>query len=225
MDNAEIQSFIDAYRDSLSRQRDLDFQELENNRRNAFQNIMGSANSAGMMYSNFPERAKIQYDTNTYMPGRVQAQNTYQTGLDSIRNNVTSTINSIRALREKADTLNKANDPLAKFAINDARDYAYWDDKTGTTQFRNSQGQNIRFGTAAQRAGYSAPGDIISYAATTLKGQDEINRLNDIWERAKAQGATGFSYNVGDNFTPNTINFLNDAERDFMDSLGLNLSF
>lgn len=219
--NDEIQNFIDAYRDALGTQRDISLQSLENNRRNAFQNIMAGANAAGMMYSNFPERAKIQYDTNTYMPGRAQVQNTYQTGLDKIRANTTSYMNQLAELREALADLNKSSSPTAKFAINDAGDYAFWDKPTGTTQFRNSSGQNIRFGTAAQRAGLTDVSDILGYAAQKLKGQDEINRLNDIWEKAKAQGMTGFAYNVGDNFQMPSYNFLNAAENDFLGSLGL----
>lgn len=222
--NDEINSFIDQYRDSLGKQRDLNMQALDNARKNYYQNLMGSSNALGMMYSNFPERAKIQYDTNTYMPNRSKVQNTYQTGLDTLRNNVVNAINTIADLKDATKAQNKANDPKSSFYINDAGDYAYWDGNTGTTQYRNNQAQNIRFGTAAQRAGYSTPGDILGYAAQTLRGQDEINRLNSLWEKAKEQGMTGITYNVGDNFTPNTLNFLDDAERDFLDSLGLNFS-
>lgn len=214
------QSFIDAYRD-LSTQRERSMLSLENARRNAFQGIMSGANTAGMMYSNFPERAKYQYDTNTYMPGRVQVQNTYQTGLDKIRANTTSYLNQLAELREALADLNKSNNGTSKFAINDAGDYAFWDKPTGTTQFRNASGQNIRFGTAAQRAGLTNVSDILGYAAQKLKGQDEINRLNSIWEKAKAQGMTGFAYNVGDNFQMPSYNFLDAAENDFLGSLGL----
>lgn len=224
MDNNEIQSFIDAYRDSLGKQKDLELQGLENARRNAYQSIMGSANAAGMMYSNFPERTKLQYDTNTYMPAITKVNQTYQTGLDTLRNNITNTWNSIQDLKDATATLNKASDPMSKYAINDAGDYVFWDDATGTTQYRNKDKQNIRFGTAAQRAGYTTPEDIIKYAGQTLKGQDEMNRLGSIWERAKNAGYTGIGYNVGDAFTPATgeqFSFLNDAERDFIDSLGL----
>lgn len=221
MNNNEIQNFIDAYRDSLSRQRDLGFQNLDNARRNAFQNIMSSANTAGMMYSNFPERTKIQYDTSTYMPGRANIQSTYQTGLDTIRNNVTKTYNSIKDLQDAARAQNASVDPIANAAINSANDYSYWNDATGTTQFRNSSSDPIRFGTAAQRAGYSTPEDIIKYASLTLKGQDEFNRLNSIWDLAKKNGMTGFAYNTGDNFQMPSYSFLTDAENDFLGSLGL----
>lgn len=219
--NDEIQNFIDAYRDSLGKERDITLQSLENSRRNAFQNIMSSANTAGMMYSNFPERAKIQYDAEQYMPARAAAQSTYQTGLDKLRMNTAGYLNQMAELREAISDLNKTNDPMSKFAINDASDYAFWDDSTGTTQYRNANKEKIRFGTAAKRAGYTDPADILNYASQTLKGEDEINRLNDIWKRAKEQGMTGITYNVGDNFQMPAYNFLTDAENDFLGSLGL----
>lgn len=221
MDNNEIQSFIDNYRDALGRQRDLDFQAIDNERRNAFQNIMSSANTSGMMYSNFPERSKIQYDTNVYMPNQIKAQNTYQTGLDALRNNVTNTYNSIKDLQDAAKALNDSVDPIANAAINDANDYVFWDSATGTTQFRNKDKDKIRFGTAAQRAGYSTPEDILKYASLTLRGQDEYNRLNSIWKKAQENGKTGFIYNTGDSFLMPSNTFLSDAENDFLGSLGL----
>lgn len=216
--------FIDEYRKSaegLEQQRDFELQNIENARRNAYQNIMASANTGGMMYSNFPERTKYQYNTNTYFPNIVKTNTTYQTGLDTIRNNIVDTINKLADLRDATNAQSKANDPTSKFRINDLGDYAYWNNPTGTTQYRNAQGQNIRFGTAAKNAGFSNVSDILGYAAQTLKGQDEINRLNNLWEKAKEQGYTGFAYNVGDTFEKNANNFLTDAENDFLDSLGL----
>lgn len=219
-----MQSFIDEYRKSLEKQRDLSFQNLDNTRRNAFQNMMGSANTAGMMYSNFPERAKYQYNTNVYEPARDKIQTTYQTGLDAIRNNVVNTYNQIKDLRDAANTANKASDPVSKFKMNDAGDYFYpWENGV---QFRNSKGDPIRFGTGAQRAGYdpSSVVDLLGYAQNYLTNS-EWARLNNIWDKAHEQGATGFSYNVGENFTPNNLNFLDESDRAFMDSLGLNFSF
>lgn len=221
MNNNEIQSFIDGYRNFLEHQREMDIQNAGNDRRNAFQNIMSGANSAGMMYSNFPERSKYQYNTYTYEPAIIKAQNTYKTGLDTLRNNVTKTYNSIKDLQDATNAQNAAVDPIANAAINSANDYSYWNDATGTTQFRNSSSDPIRFGTAAQRAGYSTPEDIIKYASLTLKGQDEFNRLNRIWDLAKNNGMTGFAYNTGDNFQMPSYNFLTDADNDFLGSLGL----
>ena len=106
--NDEVNNFISSYRDSLERQRDLGMQNLENNRRNQFQNIMGSANRLGMMYSNFPERAKIQYDTSAYMPAKIKLQSTYQTGLDKLRSNTLNLANQLKTINEAIADLNEA---------------------------------------------------------------------------------------------------------------------
>lgn len=223
--NDEIQNFIKTYRDALGQERDLAFQNLENTRRNTFQNIMGSANTAGMMYSNFPERAKIQYDTNTYMPARNEIQNTYQTGLDKLRSNITGYLNQLSDLRDATNALKKANDTTSKFRMNDAGDYFYVDE-SGGVQYRNSKSDPIRLGTAAKRAGYDASdtSGMLGYIKNYMNA-NEFSRLNSIWENAKNQGATGFTYNVGDDFTPNSINFLDESDRSFLDALGLNFSF
>lgn len=222
MIDEETQSFIDKYRDALGVQRDLSLQNVENSRRNAYQSIMGNANAAGMMYSNFPERSKIQYDTNVYMPNKVKVQTTYQTGLDKLRNNVVDTLYSIADLRDAAAALKGSGKSAKESAkINDAGDYSYL--LNGGTQYRNNNGENIRFGTAAKRAGYSSVGDILDYAQATLRGKDEAGRLNEIWEKAKELGYTGFDYNVGDDYQDYTYNFLDDSQTAFLNSLGLKL--
>lgn len=221
-----MQSFIDEYRDALGVQRDLSLQNLENTRRNAYTNTMASANTAGMMYSNFPERAKIQYDTNVYQPEKIKIQNTYQTGLDKLRNNIVDTMNSIADLKDataaiKKATSNSTQSAKDKMKINDAGDYSFA--LGGTTQYRNNNGENIRFGTAAKRAGYSSVGDILAYATDTLRGENEASRLNEIWEKAKELGYTGLGYNVGDDYQDYTYNFLDDSQTAFLNSLGLKL--
>ena len=102
-----VDPFITQYRDALERQRDLSLQNLGNTRRNDFAQIMGNANSAGMMYSNFPERTKIQYDTSTYMPNQTKIQSTYQTGLDKLRTNVISLSNQLKNINDAISDLNK----------------------------------------------------------------------------------------------------------------------
>lgn len=92
----------------LSRQYETAKQNLEQQRRNDFTSIMSGANKAGMLYSNFPERAKIQYDMGTYMPNLVKLNTTYQTGLDTLRNNVLKYQNSIKDIQEAIDALNKS---------------------------------------------------------------------------------------------------------------------
>ena len=107
MINDKVDPFITQYRDSLERQRDLGNQNLDNTRRNDFAQIMGNANTSGMMYSNFPERTKIQYDTTTYMPNQTKIQNTYQTGLDKLRTNVVSLSNQLKNINDAISDLNK----------------------------------------------------------------------------------------------------------------------
>lgn len=107
MINDTIDPFINAYRDSLDRQRDLANQNLANNRRAQFANIMAGANKAGMLYSNFPERAKIQYDTGTYTPSVAKVQQTYQTGLDKLRSNTIDLANQLKTINEAIADLNE----------------------------------------------------------------------------------------------------------------------
>lgn len=100
-----ISDFIKAYRESLGAQRDSTIKQLNQARRNYFSSIMGSANRKGMLYSNFPQRDKIIYDTTTYNPSLIKAQTTYQTGLDTLRNNAISLWNKIKSYDEALEDL------------------------------------------------------------------------------------------------------------------------
>ena len=106
MISEEVDPFINAYRESLDRQKDLAMQNLENQRRNDFQTIMSNANSAGMMYSNSPQRSKIQYDMQTFLPNQIKTQNTYQTGLQKLRENIISTSNQLKSINDAIAELN-----------------------------------------------------------------------------------------------------------------------
>lgn len=107
MINDKIDPFIISYRDSLERQRDLSQQNLDNTRRNDFRTIMGNANTAGMLYSNFPQRTKVQYDTQSYMPNQVKIQTSYQTGLDKLRSNVVNLSNQLKNINDAIADLNE----------------------------------------------------------------------------------------------------------------------
>lgn len=104
----KVKNFYKNYRDSLSRQRETAVQGLDQQRRNDFTTIMSNANTAGAMYSNFPQRDKIKYDTGTYTPSLVKMQQSYQTGLDSLRNNIVNYQNSIKSIQDAINELNKA---------------------------------------------------------------------------------------------------------------------
>ncbi len=108
MINDTIDPFINAYRDSLQQQRDLAMQNLDNTRRNDYASIMSNANTAGALYSNFPQRDKIKYDTQTYQPNQIKIQQSYQTGLDKLRSNIISTANQLKTINEAIAELNAA---------------------------------------------------------------------------------------------------------------------
>lgn len=102
----QLKPFYQNYRESLSRQYQSALQNLDQQRKNAQASIMSGANKAGMMYSNFPERSKIQYDMTTYTPAQVKLHNTYQTGLDTLRSNILKYQNSIKDIQDAIATLN-----------------------------------------------------------------------------------------------------------------------
>lgn len=102
----QVKNFYQNYRDSLDRQYQASLQNLEQQRRNAQTSIMSGANKAGMLYSNFPARAKIQYDQETYQPAQIKLQNSYQTGLDQLRNNILKYQNSIAEIQDSIAHLN-----------------------------------------------------------------------------------------------------------------------
>lgn len=225
MIDEKMQSFIDEYRDALGVQRDLSLQNLENARRNAYTNTMASANTAGMMYSNFPERAKIQYDTNVYQPGKEKIQTSYLTGLDNLRNNITDTLNSIAHYRDETNALNKITDsqnhnlPEGARLLNSAGDYVF-EDENGVMQYRNAKGEKIRFGTSAKHSGFTSNEDILK--AARLSQNDEIyNRLLNAWYLARTYGLPNIAYNVGDDYVQPNYKWLEPSENDLLGSLGL----
>ena len=224
--NDELNSFIANYRNELDRQRDLGMQNLDNNRRNQFQNLMGAANSAGMMYSNFPERAKIQYDTSTYLPSKIKLQQSYQTGLDKLRSNTTNYINQLASINEAISDLNETNTntslPKSAVALNEAGDY-YYKDLSGGSQFRNAKNSPVRFGTVAQRAGLTTNQQILDAAAQALNEQ-EYNQLYNIVTRNRGTKLPNLAYNVGDSYV--NMNYgtrLSPEDTAFLNRLGLKL--
>ena len=105
-DTETIKSFYQNYRDSLDRQYQSALQALEQQRKNAQTSIMSGANKAGMLYSNFPARAKIQYEQGTYQPAMIKLNTSYTTGLDTLRNNIAKYQNSIAEIQDSIAHLN-----------------------------------------------------------------------------------------------------------------------
>lgn len=102
----QFKDFYQNYRDSLDRQYQSAVQNLEQQRKNDYAAIMSGANKSGMLYSNFPQRSKIQYEMGTYMPSLTKLQSTYQTGLSELRNNILKYQNSIAEIQDAIRNLN-----------------------------------------------------------------------------------------------------------------------
>lgn len=107
IDLFNVDDFIQNYRDSLKRQYDAGKIALNQTRRNNMASIMSNANARGMTYSNFPARAKTQYDVQTHNPALTNLATSYQTGLDALRNKGTSLANSILKTQEAIADLDK----------------------------------------------------------------------------------------------------------------------
>ena len=224
--NDEVNSFIANYRNELDRQRDLGMQNLDNNRRNQFQNLMGSANTAGMMYSNFPERSKMQYDTSTYLPSKIKLQQSYQTGLDKLRSNTTNYINQLASINEAISDLNETNTktslPKSAVVLNEAGDWVA-PDLSGGSQFRNAKNSPVRFGTVAQRAGLTTNQQILDAAAQALNEQ-EYKQLYNIVARNQHTKLPNLAYNVGNSHVDmNYGTRLSPEDTAFLNRLGLKL--
>lgn len=106
LDESQVKSFYQNYRDSLDRQYQSALQSLEQQRKNAQASIMSGANKVGMLYSNFPARTKIQYDQGTYQPALTKVNTSYVSGLDTLRNNILKYQNSIAEIQEAIAHLN-----------------------------------------------------------------------------------------------------------------------
>lgn len=106
LDESQVKTFYQNYRDSLDRQYQSAMQALDQQRKNAQAAIMSGANKAGMLFSSFVPREKIKYDTNTYIPATIKLNTTYRTGLDTLRNNILKYQNSIRDIQDSINHLN-----------------------------------------------------------------------------------------------------------------------
>lgn len=106
LDINQIDPFVQKYRDTLKRSTDAQVLQLNAQREADQAKIMSQANTAGMMYSNFPTRSKMQYDTSTYNPNLLKIQSAYQTGLDSIRNKAVELANYLKQNEESIQDYN-----------------------------------------------------------------------------------------------------------------------
>ena len=104
----DINQFVQNYRNALQSQYDASVANLNQQRKNDFATIMSGANKAGMMYSNFPQRSKIQYDTQTFYPTAIKKRQSYQTALDKLRENTLNLYNQNKTIAEAIADLNES---------------------------------------------------------------------------------------------------------------------
>lgn len=109
MDTSMFEPYLKNYREALRNLYASTRQNQDNTRDLKYGNIMSSANTAGMMYSNFPERSKMQYVANTYIPSTAKAYTTYTTGLDTLRRNIANTYNIIKEYENAGNNLGKSS--------------------------------------------------------------------------------------------------------------------
>lgn len=176
MINDKVDPFITQYRDALERQRDLSKQYIDNQRRNDFAGIMSNANTAGMMYSNFPQRSKLQYNTSTYEPNLVKIHNTYTTGLDKLRSNTLNLYNQVASINEAIANLNKTNNNGSS------------GDGTKTWDYGN--GYTIQ-GKPGGEAVYYKDGRRISAGNFLENAGSNWNNWNDIWNSGVKTNGVG----------------------------------
>lgn len=103
----DVNQFIKNYRDALEKQYNASLNALRQQRVNDYSTIMSGANKAGMMYSNFPQRTKIQYDTQSYYPTLANTYQSYQTSLDKLRKNAVDLYNQNKTIAEAIADLAK----------------------------------------------------------------------------------------------------------------------
>ena len=101
--------FIASYRQALQDQYDTAVANAENQKKLDETSIMSNANVKGSLYSNFPQRDKIKYQTNSYLPSLTNARNTYQSGIDALRSKAVDLANNITTIEQAIQDLNDYN--------------------------------------------------------------------------------------------------------------------
>lgn len=199
MINDKVDPFITQYRDAIERQRDLSTQYIDNQRRNDFAGIMSGANTAGMMYSNFPERSKIQYNATTYTPNMLKVQDTYRTGLDKLRSNTIDLHNQLTSINEAISDLNKKSSSGGSGGSgggNGGNGSGGGDDAPTEKTWDYGNGYSIK-GTKGGEASYYKDGKKISagdflWDTGVMKSGPKLDIWKDIWDSGVKTNGVGY---------------------------------
>lgn len=220
----KVNDFIDSYRDSMKQSYDDNVADIQNQRRNDYASIMAQANKRGMMYSNFPERSKMQYDAETYLPKMASAYTTYQTGLSKLKSGV---LDSYNAIKESEDNLNHLAE-LGKISDTSAAKKTWgktWFPSDSDRKFYDDNYNPVKFSTWVRKNGYDNTSAGFLDAAKAYLSKNQYNQLLRIFESQKESQMPNLIYNAnGFGNTPVTYdwsNGLTQEDIDFLNSLGL----
>ena len=222
-----VNDFIKSYRDSMEQSYGANVSQLQQQRRNDQASIMAGANARGVMYSNFPERSKMQYDAETYLPGLSSAYKTYQTGLDKLRSSAVNSYNAIKETQDQinhlseigkiADSVNGAGGSKLKWGALGAGNKKGW--FYGEAN-ENNKRSPVTFATFARKNGYDNTSQGYLDAAQAYLTEDQYNQLKRIYDaqnttktpnliyNAKGFGNTPVEYDWSNRFSPEDAGFL-----------------
>lgn len=209
-----VNEFIRAYRDELKNDYDANVSNIQQQKRNDFASIMAQANKAGMMYSNFPERSKLRYEAETYLPNRQKAYTSYQTGLDKLRSNALSSYNTLKNLQSQIKDLDESNPTTTNKTVGDFK-------RSGAgTQFTDANGDPIRFSTWAINNGATDNESLLEAAQKSLSTA-QYNQLKRIVDAQANTKHPNLKRNTGSAYKDMTYSFLSPEDSAFLNSLGL----
>jgi hypothetical protein len=219
----QINEFYNKYRDAMKESYDANVSAIEQQKRNDFQSIMSQANKRGMMYSNFPERQKIQYEADTYLPGLKAAYTSYQTGLDKLRSSALGAYNNAKDIEDQIAHLKNMSDASGN---GNAQGYKWG--RTGkvgnTTWFYDNNGKPVRFSTWARNNGYDASNSGYLQAAFEHLATNEYNALRKAFDAQANTDHPNLTHNAnsfGGKYVENDYDYLDDGTMSLLNSLGL----
>ena len=227
----DVNQFIREYRDSMKNNYADNVAQIQQQKHNDYASIMSQANKAGMMYSNFPERSKMQYESSTYLPNLNSAYKTYQTGLDKLRSSALGTYNSIKETQDEINHLNSLHKDDGSSSKKKTYEWGQIVDKTGNGDywFYNTNDKNkltddnaVRFSTWARHNNFDDSHEGYMNAITTWLPEATQKRISDIVKKTNmklAYNANGY----GNTYDDSVYDGYSDDERGLLSSLGLKL--
>jgi hypothetical protein len=223
----KINDFINEYRDTMKQNYDFNVSAIENQRNNDYQSIMSQANKRGMMYSNFPERAKIQYDADTYLPNLKNAYTSYQTGLDKLRSSALSAYNNIKETQAQIDHINKlkkTSDESNKSSGMDIK-WGKVGTKNGGIWYYDNDGNPVRMSTWLRNNGYadSTEGYLEGAKALNSAGYLSDNDYNALVEESKNKQLIYNANGFGNKYEEQMYDGMDAGRQSLINSLGLRI--